>query len=211
MRVNLVAHVTIPSDPFWPLRAASAAPVSILCVTTERLTASAQTPQLEGLLIAPGAPSRCAGSKLASTRSLAHAGIGDPVGAQLCVQRSNKSQEADVQRSYPVSQLNDVEAPLASLDLADRCLTLAQQDGKVGLPQPLPLAQAPEHVQEDGVVSAVESLAHENLSGDTLRDRPEYSEREFISQRRARRSAPLVGKCFGRLRHGSVHPLHCMN
>lgn len=103
------------------------------------------------------------------------------MGAKLCVQRTNKSQEADVQRSDPIPQLNDVQAPLASLDLANRCLTLAEQDGKVGLPQPLPLAQAPEHVQEDGVVSAVESLTHENLSGDTLRDGQQYSEREFIS------------------------------
>lgn len=184
---------------------------SLSTAKTEAPSRVSSVSSTDWLLIAPWPPSSCAGSKLASTSSLAYARIRDAVGTQLCVQRTNKSQEADVQRSDPIPQLNDVQAPLASLDLADRCLTLAQQDSKVSLPQPLTLAQAPEHVQEDGVVSAVESLTHENLSGDTLRDGQQYSEREFISRRRARRSAPLVGRRFGRLWHGSIHQLQCMN
>ena len=102
------------------------------------------------------------------------------------VQLAHEVRKIDLQRMQPRPQLDHVQAALPTLDLADGGLTPAKPDGQIRLTQALRFPAAPEHAQEDVVVTGVDRLDHGDLSRATLDRMPPYSESESMARRSAR-------------------------
>jgi hypothetical protein len=82
---------------------------------------------------------------------------------QTLVEFHHEGAEVDFQGLKPGMELNDIEAPNASLGPADNGLATAQADRQVQLAQTLRLAAVPQHRQED-LVLGVQRLEHDCLS-----------------------------------------------
>jgi len=70
----------------------------------------------------------------------------------MFVQQAHEDDEVDLECCKPISKLDDVQASLAALDLADGRLCAGQQVGKIRLPYAMKLAVFSQERKEDFVL-----------------------------------------------------------